>query len=195
MQCPMLLPSPRTPPPPGPAGTDSRSDCPVSPAVAGLLAALQALEALVDATPPAQQPLRYGNPAFRSWHAAMTAAAPQLLSAVLPQELQGAVGELAGYWCDSFGNATRIDYGTGERAGPAVCGGRMAGSRWGGALHWPPRLLALRAVGCCSGSTQAATRVLLPCRPRDDVRGAAVLPGALGGGQRGGQARPGQLRV
>ncbi len=33
---------------------------------------------------------------------------------VLPENLQGAVSELAPYFVDSFGNATRIDYGTGH---------------------------------------------------------------------------------
>lgn len=43
-------------------------------------------------------------------------AAPglQLVAEVLPEELQGAAEELSGYLADSFGNATRIDYGTGH---------------------------------------------------------------------------------
>jgi hypothetical protein len=32
----------------------------------------------------------------------------------LPQELAGAAVELLPYWLDSFGNPTRIDYGTGH---------------------------------------------------------------------------------
>ena len=35
-------------------------------------------------------------------------------TAVLPAAQQGAAVELVGYFCDSFGNATRIDYGTGH---------------------------------------------------------------------------------
>jgi serine/threonine-protein phosphatase 2A activator len=34
--------------------------------------------------------------------------------AVLPPALHGAVPELASYFCDAFGNPTRIDYGTGH---------------------------------------------------------------------------------
>lgn len=44
----------------------------------------------------------------------MAEAAPQLVAEVLPEELQGAAEELSGYLADSFGNATRIDYGTGH---------------------------------------------------------------------------------
>lgn len=47
----------------------------------------------------------------------------QLVAGVLPPELQAAAPELGGYWTDSFGNATRIDYGTGVRwhRGAAFC--------------------------------------------------------------------------
>lgn len=33
---------------------------------------------------------------------------------LLPQQLSGAAVELLPYWLDSFGNPTRIDYGTGH---------------------------------------------------------------------------------
>jgi hypothetical protein len=39
---------------------------------------------------------------------------PQLVASVLPQHLQAAAVELGGYFADSFGNTSRIDYGTGE---------------------------------------------------------------------------------
>lgn len=35
------------------------------------------------------------------------------MAGVLPESLQPAAEELGGYLADSFGNATRIDYGTG----------------------------------------------------------------------------------
>jgi serine/threonine-protein phosphatase 2A activator len=79
-----------------------------------LVAALDTLRAWVDEIPPAEQSLRYGNPAYRTWFARMAAAAPGLLRTVLPDPLAGAVAELAPYFVDSFGNATRIDYGTGH---------------------------------------------------------------------------------
>jgi serine/threonine-protein phosphatase 2A activator len=87
---------------------------PLSPPLAALVAALDTLRAWVDEIPPAEQSLRYGNPAYRAWFARMAAAAPGLLQTVLPERLAGAVAELAPYFADSFGNATRIDYGTGH---------------------------------------------------------------------------------
>ncbi|GBF94505.1 hypothetical protein Rsub_07039 [Raphidocelis subcapitata] len=82
--------------------------------LAALVSALDALRAWVDEIPPTQQSLRYGNPAYRTWFARMAAAAPGLMRDVLPPELHGAVVELTPYLVDSFGNATRIDYGTGH---------------------------------------------------------------------------------
>ena len=57
---------------------------------------------------------RYGNPAFRTWHARLVERAPALLAPLLPAELAGALPELAPYLCDACGNPTRIDYGTGD---------------------------------------------------------------------------------
>lgn len=66
--------------------------------------------------PPIPQRARYGNPAFRVWHARLTAAAEDLLRRVLPASLAdaGAAAELAPYLCEAFGSAARIDYGTGH---------------------------------------------------------------------------------
>jgi serine/threonine-protein phosphatase 2A activator len=88
--------------------------CPVSPPVQGLLDALAALSAWVDQIPPAQQSLRYGNPAYRVWHARMLQEASAMMARALPEHLAAAAAEVTPYWCDSFGNATRIDYGTGH---------------------------------------------------------------------------------
>lgn len=59
---------------------------------------------------------RYGNPAYRDWFARLETATPELLANLLGEELraQGAVSELSPYLLDSFGNSTRIDYGTGH---------------------------------------------------------------------------------
>ena len=37
-----------------------------------------------------------------------------LIQSVLPKSLAGAAQEIAPYFLDSFGNCTRIDYGTGH---------------------------------------------------------------------------------
>lgn len=68
----------------------------------------------VDQFPPLQQPMRYGNKAFRSWHAKLLREAIPACKRLLTPTTQGAEVELAAYLCDSFGNATRIDYGTGH---------------------------------------------------------------------------------
>lgn len=75
---------------------------------------LDTLASWVDEIPPLQQPLRYGNPAFRSWHSRLLENALQLLQQLLPTNLEGAAVELVPYLVDSFGNQTRIDYGTGH---------------------------------------------------------------------------------
>lgn len=88
--------------------------CHESESVRKLVALLDTLWRWVDETPPAAHTMRYGNPAYRTWLHRMEGAAPQLVAGVLPDELQGAAVELSGYLADSFGNATRIDYGTGH---------------------------------------------------------------------------------
>jgi hypothetical protein len=66
-------------------GTKVSAPCPLSPPLAALAAALDALRALVDETPPTEQSLRYGNPAYRTWFAKMAAAAPRLIQQVGPR--------------------------------------------------------------------------------------------------------------
>ncbi|KAF6265505.1 PTPA-domain-containing protein [Scenedesmus sp. NREL 46B-D3] len=96
------------------AGTKLSQPFELSPCLALLKGLLDDLWGLVDATPPVQQSLRYGNPAFRTWFAGMMDRTPQWVGKLLPMELQGAAVELLPYLLDSFGNATRIDYGTGH---------------------------------------------------------------------------------
>ena len=50
----------------------------------------------------------------RTWFAKMSSSAAELLAGVVPPDLAPALVELAPYFADSFGNATRIDYGTGH---------------------------------------------------------------------------------
>lgn len=44
----------------------------------------------------------------------MTQEAPNMMHQLLPDSLGNAAEELCSYWRDSFGNASRIDYGTGR---------------------------------------------------------------------------------
>lgn len=89
--------------------------CQLSAAVQKLLDVLSILSTWVDEIPPAQKEgLRYGNPSYRVWHARMTDQAVPLMQSVLPDQLSGSGQEIAPYFLESFGNATRIDYGTGH---------------------------------------------------------------------------------
>ena len=71
---------------------------------------------LIDETPPVSQPMRFGNKAFRSWKAKVSAEIPSLLSDLLPPTLdyKDFEMELSYYLLESFGNEIRIDYGTGH---------------------------------------------------------------------------------
>jgi serine/threonine-protein phosphatase 2A activator len=86
----------------------------VSPVVQRMLACLQQLDTWVTETPPVNQPTRFGNKAFRTWLQRVIDNSGELMHGVLSAELRGASVETAPYFLDSFGNQTRIDYGTGH---------------------------------------------------------------------------------
>ncbi|CEM10805.1 unnamed protein product [Vitrella brassicaformis CCMP3155] len=77
---------------------------------------LQTLRGWIDEFPPIQQPMRFGNKAFQQWHDRLIERVEDLLKEMLPAESHGAIVELTPYLLDSFGNRTRIDYGTGHEA-------------------------------------------------------------------------------
>lgn len=68
----------------------------------------------VDDIPAQTQPMRYGNKAYRTWHTKLVKAAPDLCRSLLTDATADSIVELLPYLYDSFGNATRIDYGTGH---------------------------------------------------------------------------------
>uniref|UniRef100_A0A0K0DM44 Serine/threonine-protein phosphatase 2A activator n=1 Tax=Angiostrongylus cantonensis TaxID=6313 RepID=A0A0K0DM44_ANGCA len=57
---------------------------------------------------------RYGNKSFRKWYDHLVQELNSVVSNILPQELKPAYLELCAYLTDSFGNSTRIDYGSGH---------------------------------------------------------------------------------
>lgn len=57
---------------------------------------------------------RYGNPGFRDFFETLDGHSEDLVKTLLPPDLHPAKIELAPYLVDSFGNSTRIDYGTGH---------------------------------------------------------------------------------
>jgi len=79
-----------------------------------LLELFDQLEKLVEQHPPLDQPQRFGNKAYRDWARTMREQLPELLGQVLPSSKQKYLHELLQYLMEAFGNATRIDYGTGH---------------------------------------------------------------------------------
>jgi len=95
-------------------GQSQACECSTSPVVAGFMDLLCSLSTWVEEIPPIDQAMRYGNKAFRQWHQKLVADGPDLLSKILPRQLVSAAVELQGYLAGSFGDPTRIDYGTGH---------------------------------------------------------------------------------
>lgn len=79
-----------------------------------LLGLFDSLEQLVEKHPPLEQPQRFGNKAYRDWSRSMQEQLPTWLLQLLPSGKQKHLNELLQYLLESFGNATRIDYGTGH---------------------------------------------------------------------------------
>ena len=85
----------------------------------GAVSMLETMGGWVEEIPPQQQPMRFGNKAFKDWHARLLAELPALLGTVLgpsPASAQDAAPELAPYLGAAFGDPQRIDYGTGHEA-------------------------------------------------------------------------------
>ncbi|KAI3633952.1 hypothetical protein MIR68_007556 [Amoeboaphelidium protococcarum] len=70
------------------------------------------LDEWIQEIPPVEQPQRFGNVAFKQWLQRVTDKSEQMLEQLeLPQD---AIPELKEYWVHSFGNQTRLDYGSGH---------------------------------------------------------------------------------
>eukprot|EP00201_Polytomella_parva_P000802 CAMPEP_0175082506 /NCGR_PEP_ID=MMETSP0052_2-20121109/26799_1 /TAXON_ID=51329 ORGANISM="Polytomella parva, Strain SAG 63-3" /NCGR_SAMPLE_ID=MMETSP0052_2 /ASSEMBLY_ACC=CAM_ASM_000194 /LENGTH=188 /DNA_ID=CAMNT_0016353721 /DNA_START=236 /DNA_END=799 /DNA_ORIENTATION=+ len=93
-----------------------------SPSIEKLDNMLGTLSKWVDEIPPLQQSLRYGNPAFRIWFNKLSENAETLIREILPSTCKDAAIEITPYLMDSFGNYTRIDYGTGHETNIAKLG-------------------------------------------------------------------------
>eukprot|EP01095_Lingulamoeba_sp_RSL-Kostka_P017920 TRINITY_DN959_c0_g1_i3.p1 TRINITY_DN959_c0_g1~~TRINITY_DN959_c0_g1_i3.p1 ORF type:complete len:242 (+),score=69.74 TRINITY_DN959_c0_g1_i3:228-953(+) len=75
---------------------------------------LNTLEEWLEMFPPIQQPMRYGNKAFRNYFDHVQENGEELMNEILPEEYSAASPELTSYLVNSLGNKTRIDYGTGH---------------------------------------------------------------------------------
>ena len=97
-------------------GRKITEDVETSEACQRLLAVVTTLSEHVKQCPPAEMQSRYGNPAYRDWFDKLEDSAEQLICDVVGDKIKakGGVTELKPYLIDSFGNKTRIDYGTGH---------------------------------------------------------------------------------
>ncbi|ORX43726.1 Phosphotyrosyl phosphatase activator [Hesseltinella vesiculosa] len=85
-----------------------------SPNVKVIVDALATISSWVELFPPVENSKsRFGNPSFRDFYDKVQNDANDLFAPVVPKD---ALPELAGYFVESFGNRTRIDYGTGHEA-------------------------------------------------------------------------------
>ncbi|KAL3107643.1 hypothetical protein niasHT_018841 [Heterodera trifolii] len=80
-----------------------------------IISILDLLEAWINEFPPEDMGLqRFGNKSFKKWFERLMSDGQTLLSDLLPENLKSAVLEIWPYFMDSFGNSTRIDYGSGH---------------------------------------------------------------------------------
>ena len=74
---------------------------------------LQTISAYIDTIPPINQPMRFGNKAFRTFLDRVKETYPTLIGMVLQTEGQmRAASELQEDLLDCFGSYERIDYGS-----------------------------------------------------------------------------------
>ncbi|XP_045131475.1 serine/threonine-protein phosphatase 2A activator-like isoform X1 [Portunus trituberculatus] len=95
-------------------GKKTSAPCVTSSLTASLLKMLDTICQWVDDILPIDQPQRYGNKAFRDFYSRLKEQGERILRESLPEEFHPAVAEIAVYLMESFGNSTRIDYGTGH---------------------------------------------------------------------------------
>lgn len=89
-------------------------DCKISDNIKKIQNLLENIDKMIDEYPPLEQPQRFGNVAFRDWLMKVKSNTSQMLQEALHPKLHLAIPEIKVYLEESFGNATRIDYGTGH---------------------------------------------------------------------------------
>ncbi|XP_050510462.1 serine/threonine-protein phosphatase 2A activator isoform X2 [Diabrotica virgifera virgifera] len=94
--------------------TNSAGSANASEEINKICSLLNSLDTWIDEIPPIQQPQRFGNQAFKQWFAKVKDGAAELLHSIFPENLHKTIPEVSVYLIEGFGNATRIDYGTGH---------------------------------------------------------------------------------
>lgn len=88
--------------------------CLESPTTSKIVSILETLTHWIDEILPAQQSARYGNVSYRTWQERLVENSESLMLHFLPDDLKASTVEIIPYFTDSFGNSSRIDYGTGH---------------------------------------------------------------------------------
>ncbi|XP_055837382.1 serine/threonine-protein phosphatase 2A activator [Episyrphus balteatus] len=86
----------------------------ISKTMQNLLGMIEKFNKLLEETPRFEEPQRFGNQAYRLWFKKMEENAKGYLVEALADENCTSINELYVYLKESFGNPTRIDYGTGH---------------------------------------------------------------------------------
>jgi len=101
-------------------GKDNDAPVVVSPFVQSVCGIISRLSTYIDEIKPKNQSGRFANPAYRDWFAKMEESTNSFLQEILPQEHHDAIIELSVYFKASWGDRTRMDYGTGHEMNFAV---------------------------------------------------------------------------
>ena len=76
---------------------------------------LEQISVWVDEVPPIEQPMRFGNKAYRTLMDKVIAATDESLKTLSSAPgFERSIPEIKVYWEESFGSYERIDYGTGH---------------------------------------------------------------------------------
>lgn len=100
--------------------TSKMTETEIPPKMQPLYDYIEKLDQWLAEVPPVEQPMRFGNKAFRTWVDKVVAAVDDDLAVILTTanpnftHYRRAIPELKGYLVDSFGSYERIDYGTGH---------------------------------------------------------------------------------
>jgi len=95
-------------------GVSNDSECIFSPILQTTCVVLNRMSAWVDGIPLVSQQGRFANAAYKIWFDKMVENADDLMKEILPETHHEAVVELSTYWKASWGDRTRMDYGTGH---------------------------------------------------------------------------------
>ena len=76
---------------------------------------LEEMSVLIDEIPPIQQPMRFGNKAYRTWLDKVTEnSAEKIAKFSSVPGFEKSIPEIKVYWDEAFGHYERLDYGTGH---------------------------------------------------------------------------------